>query len=166
MPATANIAHRLTCLALGMLFMFPRIDQAAAEPSVSTPAEAQSGERKLDILPTLKGHMARLGTLMNTLFRDVDDESRKERVLITLAEMRFLLTKVSKKFVPAKIVDLSDSVSKTNAIAGFKACTEQAVGFLEKITSELNRNKFTEARNSLYSLDSLRRNCHSKYAGE
>ena len=159
-------AHCLTCLVLGVIFMFPMIQTVSAEQVRSLQAKEASLNSKLDILPTLKGHMARLGTLMNVLFRDIDDAKRKELVLSTLNEMRLLLTKVGNEFIPTKVKALAKGDAKSEAITGFKSCIERAVSFLDEMRIQVKGAKFTEAKNSLYALDGWRRDCHSKYAGE
>lgn len=158
--------HCLTCLVLGVIFMFPKIQTVSAEQVRSLQVKEASLNSKLDILPTLKGHMARLGTLMNVLFRDIDDAKRKDLVISTLGEMRLLLSKVGKEFTPTKVIALAEGDTKSKAIAGFKNCTSRAIGFLDEMTTQVNREKLSLAKNSLYALDGWRRDCHSKYAGE
>jgi soluble cytochrome b562 len=156
----------LAYLLLGVFFMFSKIQTASAEHIMSAQVKEQSVDSKLDILPTLKGHMARLGTLMNILFRDIDDANRKDLVLSTLGEMRLLLTKVGKEFTPTKVIALAEGDTKSKAVAGFKNCTSRAVGFLDEMTTQVKREKLSLAKNSLYALDGWRRDCHSKFAGE
>lgn len=120
----------------------------------------------LTILPTLKGHMARLGSLMNFLFRKVDKSDSRQDVQETIAEMKSHLRTVGDRFVPQRIAAMTSLSDQSNAMDGFSGCIDGAIAMLDTISEEVANANYQEARHWLLALDSLRRTCHGAYAGE
>lgn len=165
MAVSPQITHRLKWLVLILFSLMIAPGNALSETSVEPKAEQRPTELELDVLPTLKGHMARLGTLMNVLFRDVDDPERQTEVLTAIEEMTLILENVGARFEPIKVVLLSDKGEKAAVLSGFQNCIRLAVEALDEMAEQLNETRFDMARQTLLDLDALRRDCHSKYAG-
>ncbi len=118
---------------------------------------------KLAILPTLKGHMARLGSLMNFLFRNIDDEKYKGDLIIAVSEMQVLI-KNSRQFKPDKyLLKIPDSDNE-QALEDFQLCIKNASEKLDQLVMKISDEKDnTPDKPVLLELDLIRRNCHSKF---
>ncbi|MEQ8824817.1 MAG: hypothetical protein RIC14_10625 [Filomicrobium sp.] len=138
--------------------------QAETPADHSQPKEQASP--KLTVLPTMKGYMGRLGTLMNFLFREVDEPSKRDEVQQVINEMKSHLSEVKDKLLPRQILAMAGGQARLTAIGGFKACVDGAIDTLDAISSNIIDENFQAARKSLLYLDQLRRDCHTEYAGE
>ena len=159
------LARHLAALAL-LCGSYGFAQVAYADLPLKSGELAPSAELELDILPTLKGHMARLGSLMNVLFRDVDDPDQQDKVKKAIDEMEVILERVGNRFTPKGIALVANKDQQTAAIAGYQDCLAQTLASLDVMTTQLEATKYGEARQTLFKLDGLRRDCHSKYAGE
>ena len=118
---------------------------------------------KLKILPTLKGHMARLGSLMNFLFRNIDDEKYTSELITTVAEMQ-LLIKNAGQFKPDKALMKIPEADHEKALGEFRHCIQNASEKLDKLMIKISdvQDK-TPDKPVLLELDLIRRACHSKF---
>lgn len=137
-----------------------------AMAEIARPAACEVRERRdpshagaTDILPTLKGHMARLGSLMNFLFRNVDDGSRKAELISVVQEMKVHLRQ-SKQFEPLRLHLIADEQQHALAKAGYLACLTAALELLADLEVALRRARAGEPRTALLRLDQKRRDCH------
>lgn len=137
----------------------------AETPTVHSQQEDHASP-KLTVLPTLKGYMGRLGTLMNFLFREVDEPSKRDEVQKVIDEMTSHLKDVKDKLLPRQIIAMAGGPARLTAIDGFKACVDGAIDTLDAISSNIKDENFQAARKSLLDLDQLRRDCHTEYASE
>ena len=160
-PGTAN---RLGAITLAVFLIIGAATPLQAEQKSADTDVESIAEQKLTILPTLRGHMARLGTLMNFLFRELDEPDKSRAVLVTIEEMKLHLTSVGESFLPTKISTTASLSERTDAIGGFKACVGGAIAMLDVIAKDVEAERLRDARESLLELDRLRRDCHSAYA--
>lgn len=160
-PGSAN---RLSAITLAVVLSICASMPLQAEQRSAGSGEDHIAAQKLTILPTLRGHMARLGTLMNFLFREIDEPHQSEAVLVTIGEMKLHLTSVGESFLPAKISTTASLSERADAIGGFKACVGGAIAMLDVIAKDVEADRLSDARVGLLELDGLRRDCHSDYA--
>lgn len=163
MPAVPRYANRLTLLvvaaacAAGAALIL--VQRGGAPIAANAASEAELG-----VLPTMKGHMGRLGTLMNVLFRSITDPNKTEAVLAATAEMQVHLERVGRTLVPTRVAAIQDAAAQDAALAGYKDCIDRSITQLDEIAAELRAQRFEQARQVLFKLDKLRRDCHSAYA--
>lgn len=163
MSVVSGYANRLRLVACAVALCWLGAAPALADRSVS-PGLGAATQPELGVLPTMKGHMGRLGTLMNVLFRSIDEPEDTAAVLAAVAEMKLHLQRVGETLLPDKVAAIGESTARKAAIAGFKSCIDQSVARLEEITTHLLGQRLQQAQQVLYDLDQLRRDCHSKYA--
>ena len=135
---------------------------AAIAPPTAPEARARSDlspPGTMEILPTLKGHMARLGTLMNFLFRNVDEESRKAELISALQEMQVHLRR-SKQFEPIRLHLIVDAEEFAQAKADYHACLIATLELTANLEATLRGTRPGEPRTALLRLDQKRRDCH------
>ena len=152
-----RVTYRLITAALAVLAMAATAYPTAAlelreRRNLSPPGTA-------DILPTLKGHMARLGTLMNFLFRNVDDGSRTAEMISVVQEMKVHL-RLSKRFEPPALYVIADAQSYQRAKASYRACLLATLELTADLEAALRGARPGEPRSALLRLDQKRRDCH------
>ena len=137
-----------------------------ATAAIAHPAACEVPERRdlsppvaMDILPTLKGHMVRLGTLMNFLFRNVDDGSRRAELISAVQEMKVHLRR-SKQFEPPPLHLIADAQKHALAKADYRACLTAALELTADLEATLRDARGGEPRPALLRLDQKRRDCH------
>ncbi|MEM9724862.1 MAG: hypothetical protein AAF909_05285 [Pseudomonadota bacterium] len=136
------------------------VERTLAEAPVApmeTPAD-------LGVLPTMKGHMGRLGTLMNIVFRSMRRPDGGPEALAAIEEMRLHLRRSGDTLIPDKVAAIEDPTERTVAIAEYKECMDQTIARLDDLADLLRVSPPKEAYDTLLALDRQRRDCHSKYA--
>ena len=118
----------------------------------------------LGVLPTMKGHMGRLGTLMNIVFRSMRRPDGGPEALAAIEEMRLHLRRSGDTLIPDKVAAIEDPTERTVAIAEYKECMDQTIARLDDLADLLRVSPPKEAYDTLLALDRQRRDCHSKYA--
>ncbi len=121
------------------------------------PAALEPGP--LEILPTLKGHMARLGSLMNVLFRNIDDPARAEELIGVADEMKEHLRR-SGRFTPLALLLIGDPKKYAAAEAGYQKCLDDTTTMLVELKAALRSGSTGAPRDALLRLDQKRRDCH------
>ena len=147
------------CIALLFAVAQPAsADQTAqAEPMPVVPAALEQGP--LDILPTLKGHMARLGSLMNVLFRNIDDPARADELIGIADEMKEHLDR-SKNFTPLSILLIGEPKQYAAAEAAYLKCLSDTTAMISDLKTALRDGNAGTPRAALLRLDQKRRDCH------
>ncbi len=168
MPAFAGHTRRLSLNAIMLAAAFtlmPIVEsQSLAQDAGRNVATMTAEVSDLGVLPTMKGYMGRLGTLMNVLFRTVHKPDSADDTLRAIEEMTRHLQEVGNTLLPDKVEAIDDKAQQGMAIHGFKACVDQAITGLSAIAARISAREFEAARARLLELDQLRRDCHSKYA--
>ena len=116
----------------------------------------------LDVLPTLKAHMARLGTLMNFLFRNIDETAKAPELIAVTREMDEHLRRAG-DFRPDSIAIRGDADSEAKDMEQFAACLEKARADLADLRNALDAGGPGEPRQVLLRLDQTRRDCHAAF---
>ena len=138
---------------LGLAVTAPPAGLEARERGDLTPPGA------IEFLPTLKGHMARLGSLMNFLFRNVDNEARRAELISATQEMQAHLHR-SKQFEPVQLYTIVDAEQHAQAKADYRACLVGAIELTADLEATLRGTQPGEPRAALLRLDQKRRDCH------
>lgn len=126
------------------------------------PAAAAPPLGGMDILPSLKGHMARLEVLMNRLFRDIDDPAKSGELVRITREMQAHLHRAG-HFKPEKVEWLIDPGKERGAMEGFRACLERARDQLARLAAALGGQGAQPPKAVLLELDTTRRTCHAQF---
>ena len=136
---------------------------AMAEPkrAAVTPANAPAAAA-LGLLPSLKSHMARLGTLMNVLFRNIDERDKAAELIAVTQEMDMHLQR-SGDFVPIAIAILPDLEAERAARQRFQACLTRSRDLLAELRAALGGQAGETPRAVLLRLDKTRRDCHAAF---
>ncbi|MEL6318315.1 MAG: hypothetical protein AAFR16_11840 [Pseudomonadota bacterium] len=116
------------------------------------------------MLPTMKGHMGRLGTLMNIVFRSMRRPDGAADALAAIEEMRLHLERTGDTLIPDKVAAIEDAAARDAAIAEYKACMDQTIARLDALAEVLRAKPPADAYDTLIALDRQRRDCHGKYA--
>lgn len=154
--ALRRVTYGLITAAVTVLAMAAIVHSAAPE---ARERRDLSPPGATDILPTLKGHMARLGTLMNFLFRNVDDGSRTAELINAVREMEAHL-RLSKRFEPPALHLIADAQKHALARADYRACLTAALELIADLEATLRGALAGEPRSALLRLDQKRRDCH------
>ena len=157
--------HRLTVAAFTAGLAALGAGAVLAERTSVFADQRTIAQPELDVLPTMKGHMARLGTLMNFLFRELDEPDQKDAVLGVIDEMKRHLESVGRALLPDKVASITNHAWRMHAVAGFRSCVERSIGLLDQIAAAVGAEQGEAALSGLYELDQLRRDCHSEFAG-
>jgi hypothetical protein len=136
----------------GLMQRFYRADPAAAAPPPGN----------LDILPSLKGRMARLEVLMNRLFRDIDDPAKSAELAAITREMSEHLNRAG-QFTPEKVEWMIDAEEERDAMKGFRACLARARDQLTRLGAALGGKRDEAPKAVLLELDTTRRTCHAEF---
>lgn len=150
-PILAICAH-------GAKSMADPVARTGSSPMVRAALE----QERMSILPTLKGHMARLGTLMNVLFRNIDDPARAEELIGVSDEMITHLRSV-RRFTPFSLVMIGDPAKYAAAETAFQACLNDSIAMLTDLKAALRGSSNLEPRPALLKLDKKRRDCHAAF---
>ena len=121
------------------------------------------GPAQADMLPTLRTHMAQLGTLMNRLFREIDEPDMASDLIGVTQEMEALLLRAA-EFPPPKMRDDPDPERRATGIRGFRACLAKARRALTELRQALAAETSSVPKDRLLYLDQVRRDCHSTFA--
>ncbi|RMF04371.1 MAG: hypothetical protein D6773_06520 [Alphaproteobacteria bacterium] len=106
--------------------------------------------------------MARLGTLMNLLFREIGDARKAPALVQATREMDALLAHAA-GFRPDSAAFTPDAQSEAAVMRGFRACLQRAREALARLREALPVAQEGEARQRLLELDRLRRRCHAAF---
>ncbi|MCG8558519.1 MAG: cytochrome b562 [Hyphomicrobiales bacterium] len=115
-----------------------------------------------DILPTLKGHMARLGSLMNFLFRHIDEPEKSAALQTAIREMRWHLRRAD-RFTPISFAALVAPETEQREQDRFKAGLAAADRVLAAMAEAIRESDLAAARRLLLRLDTVRRICHGAF---
>ncbi|MEM8745027.1 MAG: hypothetical protein AAGF14_10365 [Pseudomonadota bacterium] len=162
MRPRAHISTRLACaVCFALLFTagHPAIADEAARTGQTKVQPANLEEGPIDILPTLKGHMARLGSLMNVLFRNIDDPARAEELISIADEMEVHLRR-SERVTPLPLLLIGDPKKYAAAEAAYQKCLTDASAMLAELKTALRGGSDSAPRDALLRLDQKRRDCH------
>ncbi len=137
---------------------------ATAQPPSSGPVHRinVSAPGALDVLPTLKARMARLGTLMNFLFRNIDETAKAPELIAATREMEEHL-RYAGDFKPTSIAILGNTEREAKGMKQFTACLEKARRGLAELRNALDAGAADEPRRALLRLDRTRRDCHAAF---
>lgn len=116
----------------------------------------------LELLPSLKSHMARLGTLMNVLFRNIDERDKATDLIAVTDEMDVHLRRAG-GFVPTSIAILPDRGAERAALERFQACLTRTRGLLADLRAALGERAGEAPKAVLLRLDKTRRDCHAAF---
>lgn len=163
MSAVSGKANRLRLIAVAALVCGSMATPALAQRGAPAPGPSAAEALELGVLPTMKGHMGRLGTLMNLLFRSIDEPDETAAVLAAIDEMKLHLERVGETLLPDTVSFIMEPSARRAATEGYKRCVDRSITQLEEIAVALRGDRFPRARQLLLQLDQLRRDCHSKY---
>lgn len=140
--------------------------EAKADRSVDIQTEpaARGGEIPVDlqILPSLKSHMARMGSLMNFLFRNIDEREQSEELLAVIKEMRGHL-RLSGRFTPFSMASLANPNLEASELKRFQDCLTKADTLFAALREPIIAADLAGAKEGLLVLDKLRRDCHAAF---
>lgn len=157
-----HIFSRSAC-AICLALLFTAGHPASADQTVQTgqpkiqPVNLEQGP--IDILPTLKGHMARLGSLMNVLFRNIDDPARAEELIGIADEMEVHLRR-SGRFTPLANLLIVDPQRHAAAEVAYQKCLNDTKAIIAELKAALRGGSDGAPRDALLRLDQKRRDCH------
>lgn len=140
--------------------------EARADRAIDTRTQpaTRSGDIPVDlqILPSLKSHMARMGSLMNFLFRNIDELEQSEELLAVIEEMRGHLS-LSSRFTPFSMVSLANPSLEASELKRFQDCLTKADTLFAALREPIIAADLAGAKEGLLVLDKLRRDCHAAF---
>lgn len=156
--------NRLTAVLLvgfACLLFEAKADRAV---DIRTQPATRSGDIPVDlqILSSLKSHMARMGSLMNFLFRNIDEPERSEELLAVIKEMRGHL-RLSGRFTPFSMASLADPSLEASELTRFQDCLTKADALFAALRKPIIAADLAAAKTSLLVLDKHRRDCHAAF---
>lgn len=128
----------------------------------TTPGASATARQASGILPSLRGHMAELGTLMNRLFRHVGDPERTSELIGVTREMEALLSAAG-DFEPTVALIEPDQERRAEIMSGFRSCLQRARGVVAELRQALVSGGGDEQKDRLLRLDQVRRDCHAAF---
>ncbi|WP_421724532.1 hypothetical protein [Bauldia sp.] len=137
----------------------PASVSARAQVLSVQPAKAS---QSTDLLPSLRAHMAELGTLMNFLFRHIDDPARAGELADIAEKMEGLLLAAG-AFTPNVALLEMDPEKEATIMRGFQACLDRARGAVRDLRMSLTAGTGEAWRAQLLQLDEIRRDCHAAF---
>jgi len=149
----------MKAVVMGIATILVLVIPCARAQAPTLPANAPQAT---DILPSLKSHMAQLGSLMNVLFRNIDEPERSGELVTVTLEMDALLRRAA-AFKPDVVMFQVDAEKEAKALTEFHACIERARAVLAQLRGVLAGNQGREPKYHLLQLDRVRRNCHAAF---
>lgn len=138
------------------------VAERAGNQKQVTSSTALSPPAVIELLPSLKSHMARMGSLMNFLFRHIDEPDRSPELLEAIDELREHL-RLSRRFTPFSLASLADARQEFIEATRYKTCLDDADASLKALQSTVRAGTPAAAKSQLLELDRIRRDCHSAF---
>ena len=146
-----------------LLLALPLILALLAQPAMSAEVRPVSARPDaMAILPTLKGHMAHLGTLMNFLFRNIDEEERRDELIAVAREMNEHLRR-STHFEPLALALIVDPGKYAKAREAYRDCVRVTRQLVDELEKSLSGGSQDTPKQVLLRLDRKRRDCHAAF---
>ena len=148
-----------------LLLLFPMTfgSLATVQPAMSAEVHHVSARPdRMDILPTLKGHMAHLGALMNFLFRNIDEEDQRDELIAVAREMDEHLRR-STHFEPLSLDLIIDPAEYAKARKAYRKCIRVTRQLTAELEQSLSGSGAQTPRQVLLRLDRKRRDCHAAF---
>lgn len=149
----------------GAVVMFVVLALAQGVTSAPRMACAETSKTvapKTEILPSLSVHMARLGELMNRLFRYIGEPETTSELIDITHEMETLLLSVG-DFEPIVALVETDPDRQAGIVRGYHACLARAIDVLSKLRDAMISSAEEEQKDWLLRLDQVRRDCHAEF---
>lgn len=153
-----NVAHALLLVLALTTGALGTVYQARSSELHSVSARPD----RMDILPTLKGHMAHLGALMNFLFRNIDDQDQRDDLIAVAREMNEHLRR-SKHFEPLALDLIIDPGKYAKAREAYRDCIRATRELMSELERSLSGSGVETPKQVLLRLDRKRRDCHAAF---